>query len=92
MAQILNADGSARNIEPKNGTDFQLDELKEIVGGYIEIVDLRNGQILVINEEGKLERLEVNGLATSIAAHAGAIASWDCIVGNVLLCNSDQVR
>lgn len=92
MAQIINTDGTTQTVEPKNGTDFKLEELQEIVGGYIEIVDLNNGQILVINEEGKLNNLEVNSPATSIAHQAGAIYAWDCIVGNVLLCNSNQVR
>ena len=72
--------------------DFQLDEMKEIVGGYIELVDLRDGRLLVINEEGKLYKLEVNLAATTMAHAARAIADWDVIVGNVLLCNSDQIK
>lgn len=92
MAKIFNTDGTTRDIEPKNGTDFQLDEMKEIVGGYIELVDLRDGRLLVINEEGKLYKLEVNLAATTMAHAAMAIADWDVIVGNVLLCNSDQVK
>lgn len=92
MAKIFNTDGTTRDIEPKNGTDFQLDEMKEIVGGYIELVDLRDGRLLVINEEGKLYKLDVNLAATTMAHAARAIAYCDCIVGNVLLCNSDQVK
>lgn len=92
MAKIFNTDGTTRDIEPKNGTDFQLDEMKEIVGGHIELVDLRDGRLLVINEEGKLYKLDVNLAATTMAHAARAIADWDCIVGNVLLCNSDQIK
>lgn len=92
MAKIFNTDGTTRDIEPKNGTNFQLDEMKEIVGGYIELVYLRDGRLLVINEEGKLYKLDVNLAATTMAHAARAIADWDCIVGNVLLCNSDQIK
>lgn len=92
MAKIFNTDGTTREIEPKNGTDFQLEEMREVVGGYIELVDLRDGRLLVINEEGKLYNMDVNLAATSIAHAARAIADWDIIVGNVLLCNSDQIK
>ena len=59
IAQIIYADGRVTPFKPKNGTDFSLEELKEVVGGYIEIFDLHNGQILVVNVEGKLKGLPV---------------------------------
>lgn len=51
MATLIKADGTRTEIQPKNGTDFKLEELQEYVDGYIEIVNLRNGEILVINED-----------------------------------------
>lgn len=36
--RILYVDGREEFIEPKNGTDFSLEELKTIVGGYIQVV------------------------------------------------------
>ena len=53
MATLIKADGTRTEIQPKNGTNFKLEELQEYVDGYIEIVNLRNGEILVINEDGK---------------------------------------
>ena len=38
---------------PQNGLDFQLDELQKFVDGYIDIINLHNGDILVINDNWK---------------------------------------
>lgn len=53
MATLLKSDGTRKEIQPQNGTDFKLEELQAYVDGYIEIVNLQNGEILVINEDGK---------------------------------------
>lgn len=34
MAQLINTDGSIKKVEPKNGTDFELEELQKFVDGY----------------------------------------------------------
>ena len=46
MATLIKADGTWAEIQPENGTDFKLEELQAYVDGYIEIVNLRNGEIL----------------------------------------------
>ena len=58
LSTVITTDGLHRNVEPSNGTDFSLEELKEFVGGYIEIVYLSKSQVMVVNEEGKLIGLE----------------------------------
>lgn len=89
MGQILKTDGTTVKVSPKNGKDYTLEEMQEIVGGYIEIVPcVDSTKILVINEEGKLENLPINVEATRIAD----ISIWDCIVGDALLCESDEVK
>lgn len=35
MAKIYRTNGDVENVEPKNGTDFQLEELSAIVGRRI---------------------------------------------------------
>lgn len=74
-AMILRADGTRQEIQPANGTHFQLSELQRIVGTgaplgchWIEIVPTRDGRIMVINEEGKLYGLPRNEQATALAA------------------------
>ena len=92
MAKIIKTSGVTIEVSPRNGTDFQLDELQEFVGGYIEIVYLDNGQMMVVNEEGKLEGLPYNPLATMIVASKCKYLSGDIIVGDVLVCDGNQVK
>ncbi len=87
--RILYVDGREEFIEPKNGTDFSLEELKTIVDGYIQVVWLKDGRIMVVNEEGKIHRLPLNVRATCIVNGAGIA---DTIVGNVLICRSEMVK
>lgn len=91
MAQLINTDGSIKKVEPKNGTDFELEELQKFVDGYIEIVNLNDGRILVVNDEGKFG-YEVNEKATLIAQQTNAIWFGDTINGNALLCKSEEVK
>lgn len=37
MAKIIKTDGTIVEVTPQNGTDFQLEELQKIVGGYIDV-------------------------------------------------------
>lgn len=77
-------------VIPKNGTDFTLEEMQGYVGGYIEIVGLNDGRLLVVNEEGKLDGLPINRGATAIwEANHGRT---DIIVGDALVCDSNEVR
>lgn len=87
---VINADGSIRFRPPKNGKDYDLDELHEIVGGYIEIhrVPKTNDKwIAVMNEEGKIQEppLSTNTTATALLA-------LDVIVGNILICPTEMVQ
>lgn len=87
--RVLYVDGREEFIESKNGTDFSLEELQTIVGGHIEIVQLGDKRIMVVNEEGKLNRLPVNVKATFIV---NGIGYKDTIVGNVLVCHTSMVK
>ena len=86
--RILYVDGREEFIEPKNGTDFSLEELKTIVGGYIEIVPLGDERIMVVNEEGRLLNLPHNYTASRITSVLGIVD----IVGNVLVCHTSMVK
>lgn len=89
MATIYKAHGEVINSEPKNGNDYQLEELNAIVSGYIEIVSLHDGRIMVINEEGKIHGLAINWKATEI--FQSVYGASDIIVGDVLVCDENQV-
>jgi hypothetical protein len=90
MAQIIKTSGAVIETKPKNGTDFQLDELQSIVGGYIEVVSLRDGRLIVCDEEGKLKGKERNNKATDIL-HS-VFNNNDFMVGDVLVCNENEIK
>lgn len=86
MAQIIYTSGETKDVYPKNGTDFSLEELQAVVGGYIELVFLGDN-ILVANEEGKIYGLPLNTKATVIMRKHGYN---DTIVGNVVYCEKNR--
>lgn len=90
MAKIYKANGEVLDIEPKNGRDFQLEELQAIVGGLIQIIEINDTEIMVINEEGKLENLPLNEQATAI--YQKQVYEGDFIVGDVLICKDEEIR
>ena len=58
--------------------------LQEMVGGNIEIITLKNGDILVINREGKRLNLNYNSEATQIYQEQGGMRGKE-IVGIAVL-------
>ena len=84
MAAFIKTNGEITNVTPKNGTDYKYEELKEFVGGYIEIVPINDHEIMVVNEEGKLNNLPVNYIAA-------LLYKYDTICGNVLVCDDSEV-
>ena len=86
MATIYKTNGEVIETTPKNGKDFSLEEMQAIVGGYIEIVYLDNGQIMVVNEEGKINGLPLNENASMLVGYT------DLIMGDVLVCDSNQIK
>ncbi len=85
---IIMADGLLKKVDPANGKDFSLEELNEIVDGYIEILHIGD-KLLVCNEEGKLQNLQYNATATRLINAAGI---KDYIVGNTLFCDKDKIK
>ena len=55
-----------------------LEEAQEIVGGYVEMQTLPNGDQLLMDEDGKSKGLRANPEAT-------ALLGWDTVVGPALL-------
>ena len=90
MAQIIKSNGETKTVEPKNGTDFKLEELQAIVGGYIQIAYLRDDEIMVMDEEGRLKDKDLN-LRASLR-YRRDVNPYDSVVGDVLICKTNQVK
>jgi hypothetical protein len=69
-------------ISPR-GSSWSLEELQELVGGYIEVVRTIDGRFMVINELGKMvtPMLPLNAQATRIYQHGRV----DPIVGPAVI-------
>ena len=93
-AKLLKASGEVMEIEPKNGTDFKLDELHEhLKCSLVEVINLNQDDIMVVDEEGKWASNNViNVNATVLAQENQAITSWDYIAGNAIVCNRKMIR
>lgn len=88
---IVKPDGSKHVITPKNGKMFELEELQELVSGYIQVIRLTDSQCMVINENGKLYGFEHNAEASVIAHSYKAIFTDDFIVGDAVIINNEQL-
>lgn len=86
----IKTNGETIIVEPKNGTDFKYEELREFVNGSIETVFLKNNEIMIVNEEGKLNQLDINADATNIYIQSYGLN--DFIVGNVLLTKIKNIK
>lgn len=93
-AKLLTVSGEVMEIEPKNGTDFKLDELhKHLQCSLVEVINLNQEDIMVVDEEGKWASNNViNVNATMLAQENQAITSWDYIAGDAIVCNKKMVR
>lgn len=89
-AMVITTGGAIKEVAPANNHDFSLEELQKFVGGYIEIISLSESQIMVLNEEGKLNNLPYNEEATKLFQKA--YKTNDFIVGDVLVCDSEMVQ
>jgi hypothetical protein len=81
MAELITPAGEIEIVQiPSNS----LADLQKHVGGYIEIIRLENDFSMVVNEEGLLEGLEYNQIASEIAAPHH-------IVGNAVVCSPAEL-
>ena len=88
-AKIIYTDKEAEDYTPKNGKTFELEELQGIVDGNFEIVRLKDGRIIIVDEDGKLKNKAVNIPATNILRRDHY--TTDYIVGTAIVCDSDMV-
>ena len=92
MARLYKVTGEDIDVFPrKKDKGFTLDELYELIEcDTVEIVDLSNGKLMVLDEEGKLKGSKLNFFATAIyQSNTGVI---DNIVGNALVCGKGEVK
>lgn len=66
-AFVIKPSGEIIEAEPKNGKDFQLEEMYELVGcDTIDMVELADGRWMVVDDDGRLKKLPVNQKASEL--------------------------
>ena len=90
--KLLKADGTETPMLPTNGKYWSLKELQIAVGGCIQILPLKYGQALVIDEEGKIKNRPLNITATKLSKEYYGINSAQYIVGDVVLTEWSMIR
>ena len=81
----IDADGT-ETILIATGKAFTLEELQRAVGGYIELVRLRDGRQMYCDEDAKRKApsLAINDRATALFHAAGGVP-WDVVLGPVVI-------
>lgn len=90
MATLIKANGESKEVLPKSGEYFSLEELQTFVGGYIQIIHLSDNRLMVMNEEGKFDpSLKRNHKAYELASDILFPGDW--IAGDVVVCSDSEV-
>ncbi len=89
-AYLITEQCEVSQVSPKNGKEFELEEAQRYVDGFIEVVRLTEGQIMIVNEEGKFTK-GYNPIATAVARLRRAIGERDYIAGDAVICPSEML-
>lgn len=84
---FIGVDGTIKTREFAIGDSYEL--ISDAVGGWIECAQIKEDIDLWLNEEGKLNGLEPNRLATILFWERYGVGS-DIIVGDVFLASSNS--
>lgn len=85
FAYLISSSGSTTDLN--RTSPFSLKELQDLVGGYIEMVPLDDG-LLVVDEDGKLREKPIN-VGASRLLRAG-YSDW--VAGDAVWCSKDLVE
>lgn len=86
---LVTSSGTMREIGPMNGKHYTLGELQHYVGGYIETVNVGDGKVLIMDEEGKQKGKLPNKIATGWLLTEG-INDW--IAGDAILIDRKHIK
>ena len=89
-AKLYKVDGSIKEVRPRNGKTFQLEEMQRFVGGYIEVINMGVKKFMIVNAEGKISGLPVNFVATEL--YKKQKGYHELFVGNVIICDKSYVK
>lgn len=93
MAKLLTTAGETKEVQPANAKrGFTLKELYSLIGcDLVEVVGPnKKGEIMICDEEGKLNGSNVNQKATDW--YWKSFGPYDVIVGNAVICKNSEFK
>ena len=95
-AKLLKTDGTEEELVPKNGTDFSLQEIHDILGcATFELLQggkRNNNMIMLVDEDAKEKGIGENRKASIEWDKWNLPLQSDLILGNVILCLEEMVK
>lgn len=82
LAIQVTTEGKLKEVQLNTDGEGNLEILQSAVGGWVQAVDLSNNLTLWCNEEGKLQGLSTNRIATTMWEEV--FGRTDVIVGDVI--------
>ena len=89
-AKIIYTDKEAEDYTPKNGKTFGKTEMYGIVEGFVDIIRLNDGRVIIVDSQGKALNKAVNIPATNILRRDHF--TTDYIVGTAIVCDADMIE
>lgn len=88
MATLIYADGTRKDVQPRNKKRFSLDEAQELIGtDMITVMPARKlGMVLLGDDNGKLFGAPVNEEASKLYRYP----EYDFLVGTILYCRAAE--
>lgn len=83
MATIIRVTGEEENFTMDKNTTIE--QLREIVGGNIEVVQLHDRKLMLVDEDGKLKGKPINEKATNMY-----VPMFDMVAGDVIVCTRKE--
>jgi hypothetical protein len=97
-ATLYKTDGTQESVLPGvKKSKFVLEEMRKFVQGPVGMIHVRNGECLIVNENGINQELPPNHEATNLLiaklgpSLAAKVTGGQPLVGNVLHCRVSQV-
>ena len=83
---VLEAGKTEGYIQSYPKESITLQDMQELVGGYIETVPLNESQYMVVNEDGRSLNLPINEMANAVLVQNNPhFAKFNTIIGNVFI-------
>ena len=97
MTDKINTDANEFKIIENKKDEPQYKEVSKFVGGMVECVTFPNGDLLLLNEEGKLMQLPLNPEATTLwratfTKDKYAFGHDDFVVGPAILIRKQALK